>query len=272
MLRAGTPTVSVVVPTKNRPQETARMLASLRAQPTLPLEVIVIDQSAAPYALEPFAELVHVHDPGVAGAAAARNRGTDLARGEIVFFIDDDVVLESDCVREVALAFGAHPALVGAQCQIHNPWDDRPLSLYDVSTFIFEQGFFNPRPARKRGRAVPRLIDGLASAFRRDLLLRERFDDGLPGYSLAEDWDLTKRVSRHGDLAILRDARVRHLHSPVNRHDPAAYARLRRKNILYLFDKLDAARDPRNRFWKQWWLLGESLRALRHARGPAIRP
>lgn len=248
------------------------MLQSLQAQPTRPLEVLVVDQSPIPYALEPYPELVHVHDSQIGGASAARNCGAELARGDVVFFLDDDVVLESDCVLAVARAFGARPELVGAQCAIHNPWDDAPFSLYDLSTLIFEQGFFNSRPRRRAHEVIPRLIDGLASVYRRELLEHERFDDALPGYSLAEDWDLTKRASRHGALTIVEAARVRHEHAQTNRLDWAAYAALRRTNILYLYNKLDAGRDPRNRFWKWWWLLGEQLRGARTARRNYANP
>jgi len=230
----------------------------------MPFEVLVVDQSPSRYELEPFPELVHLHDPQIGGISAARNRGVELTRGDVVLFFDDDVVLESDCVLEVARAFASRPDLIGAQCAIHNPWDERPLSLYDVSTLIFEQGFFNARPRRRAREIIPRLIDGLASAYRRDLLQQERFDEALPGYSLAEDWDFTKRAARRGALTIVSAARVRHEHARTNRLEGTAYAKLRRTNILYLYDKLGAAHDPRNRVWKQWWLLGETLRGLRN--------
>jgi GT2 family glycosyltransferase len=258
--------VSVVVPSKNRPREVARMLASLRAQATLPLETIVIDQSTPRYVIEPFEGLVHVHAPELGGLTAARNAGVERARGDIVLFFDDDVVLKSDCVDAVARAFSARPDIVGAQCTIHNPWDDRPLSLYDLSTRIFEHGFFDARPRSSGGDTIPRLIDGLASAYRSTLFAHERFDEDLPGYGLAEDWDFTKRAARHGRLIVLADARVDHEHSATNRHDPLAYMQLRRTNILYLYDKLGAGRDPRNRLWKRWWLIGEELRRLKAQR------
>jgi GT2 family glycosyltransferase len=263
MTHTSLPSISIVIPTKNRPEEIGRLLLSIRAQPTMPLEVIVVDQSTPAYRLEPFPELVIVHDPTIGGASAARNRGAALARGDVVFFVDDDVVVETDCIAHIAHAFASRPELVGAQCSIHNPWDDAPLTLYDVSTRIFEHGFFDARPKLRRGERIPRLIDGLASAYRRSLLEHERFDEALPGYSLAEDWDLTKRAARYGALTILPQARVRHEHSSRNRHDAVSYMKLRRTNILYLYEKLGAARDPRNRFWKQWWMLGETLRGFR---------
>ena len=268
MIAAAAPAValSVVVPSKNRPAEIARMLASLRAQATMPLEVIVVDQSATAYALEPFDELVHLHAPALGGLTAARNAGIDRARGNIVLFFDDDVVLLSDCVREVARAFAERPDVIGLQCTIRNPWDGGPPTLYGVSTAIFEHGFFNSRPHRRDADLVPRLIDGLASAYRRPLFDTERFDEQLPGYGLAEDWDFTKRAARHGRLIVVPGARVDHLHSSANRHDPLTLMNLRATNILYLYDKLRADDDWRNRFWKQWWLLGEQLRRLRRRR------
>ncbi len=242
------------------------MLASLQAQPTRPLEVIVVDQSSSPYALEPFPELVHLYEPQLGGLTAARNHGVSRVKGDVVLFFDDDVVLQSDCVAAIAELFAQRPDVVGAQCSIHNPWDDEPFSLHDASRLVFEHGFFDARPKRDRWGTTPRLIDGLASSYRRSLFDHERFDESLPGYGLAEDWDFTKRASRHGKLAVAEKARVEHKHSSANRPDVAAYMRMRRTNILYLYEKLRADRDIRNRIWKAWWILGESLRALKYSR------
>ena len=119
------------------------------------------------------------------------------------------------------------------------------------------------RPIRRGRERIPRCIDGLASAYRRDLFALERFDESFTGYCLAEDWDFTKRAARHGTLLIAEDARVRHEPSPNNRHDLRSYIELRWKNINYLYGKLEADNDVRNRFWPLWWMLGERLRALR---------
>ena len=115
------------------------------------------------------------------------------------------------------------------------------------------------------------MIDGLASAYRRSLFTRERFDEQLTGYCLAEDWDFTKRAARHGNLAIAERAKVRHEPSPTNRADALPYLRQRRRNTLYLFDKLDAGRDLRDRLWRRWWILGEELRLLKAARARPLR-
>ena len=242
------------------------MLGSLRAQPSVPREVVVVDQSTTPYELESFPELRHFHAPQLSGLTAARNFGLERVTGDVVLFFDDDVVLQTDCVREVADVFARRPDIVGAQCNVRNPWDNEAWTLHTLNCAVFERGFFNLQPRRVHGECVPRLIDGLASAYRRSLFEHERFDEELPDKFLAEDFDFTKRAARHGNLTMVESARVLHLHSPVNRPDGAAYARARWRNVLYLYDKLEAGRDVRNRFWRRWWMLGETLRAIKHLR------
>ena len=194
--------VSVIVPSKNRPREIARMLASLYAQPTKPAEVLVVDQSTPAYDLSAFPDVIQYHAPHLSGLTAARNTGIDRTRGDVVLFFDDDVLLETDCVSAIGRLFAARRDVVGAQCAVHNPEDDEPLSLHDISVFLFERGFFDMRPIRRGTDRIPRCIDGLASAYRRDLFAVERFDETLTGYCLAEDWDFTKRAARHGTLLI----------------------------------------------------------------------
>src|SRR5690348_833883 len=65
------PRVSVVVPTRDRPQLLRRCLAALEAQ-TLPVEVVVVEDSEG------------------RGPAWARNEGVRRASGEVVCFTDDD--------------------------------------------------------------------------------------------------------------------------------------------------------------------------------------
>lgn len=247
------------------------MLASLRAQPTAPREVVVVDQSTPRYVLEPFPGLAHLHCPELSGLTAARNRGIAATSGEIVLFFDDDVLLLSDCVAEIEATFVARPDVVGAQCAITDPSDDLPYSLWHLWRTIFEHGFFDQRPERRGADYVPRLIDGLASAYRRGLFARELFDETLTGYCLGEDWDFTKRAARRGNLVIVERARVRHEPSPNNRADVRRYLKQRRENTLYLYDKLHAGRDLRERLWKLWWVFGEELRAFKVARTRPLR-
>jgi glycosyltransferase involved in cell wall biosynthesis len=87
--------VSVVVPTRDRPEALKRCLTALAAQTVgEDLEVILVDDGSA--AVEPVAAVAHEYrfvrliSQRHAGPAAARNTGVRHARGEYVCFTDDD--------------------------------------------------------------------------------------------------------------------------------------------------------------------------------------
>lgn len=65
------PRISVVVPTRDRPELLKRCLAALEEQ-TVPVEIVVVED-----------------DRGM-GPATARNEGVRQARGEVICFTDDD--------------------------------------------------------------------------------------------------------------------------------------------------------------------------------------
>lgn len=92
-----TPAVSVVVPTFRRNGALARLLAALAAQRTdgLDWEVLVVDNdppgAEATVAAASGVPAAYLAEP-VLGTVHARNTGLAAARGEVVAFLDDDVV------------------------------------------------------------------------------------------------------------------------------------------------------------------------------------
>jgi GT2 family glycosyltransferase len=100
------PEVSVIVPTYNRLPRLQRMLDALADQtyPRECYEVVVISDGST----DGTDEYLRSAPPmGVvfdsqenAGPAAARNRGIELARGELLLFIDDDVVATPDLIKQ----------------------------------------------------------------------------------------------------------------------------------------------------------------------------
>jgi glycosyltransferase involved in cell wall biosynthesis len=99
--------VSVIVPTRDRPEALSACLAALVAQTIADrLEVIVVDDGSRRAA--DVAAVVARHPPArlVAGAgagpAAARNAGAAAAGGEILCFTDDDCVPHPDWAERLA--------------------------------------------------------------------------------------------------------------------------------------------------------------------------
>ena len=87
---ARTPTVSVVIPTCNRPALLERALASVRAQTLAPDEIIVVDDGDA-HPVRPRRDGVRViTNSRPRGASGARNCGAAQARAPLLAFLDDD--------------------------------------------------------------------------------------------------------------------------------------------------------------------------------------
>lgn len=98
MSREVTPVLSVVVPTYNRKERLLRALDALAGQDVdVPYEIVVVSDGStdgtedALESLDLGVPLVSVRQEN-AGPSAARNRAVELARGEILVFVDDDIV------------------------------------------------------------------------------------------------------------------------------------------------------------------------------------
>jgi glycosyltransferase involved in cell wall biosynthesis len=106
------PPASVVIATRDRPEELARTLDDALRLEYPHFEVIVVDNAPATDATRRLVEsrqegeprLRYVCEP-LAGLAAAHNRGLEAAEGAVVAFTDDDVVIDPFWLVEIARAF-----------------------------------------------------------------------------------------------------------------------------------------------------------------------
>jgi glycosyltransferase involved in cell wall biosynthesis len=98
--------VSVVVPTRDRPDALARCLRALDAQDTGDFEVVVVDDGSldrtAVHAAVAGAARARVVDGAGRGPAAARNLGARRAVGGILCFTDDDCEPAPEWVRALS--------------------------------------------------------------------------------------------------------------------------------------------------------------------------
>jgi glycosyltransferase involved in cell wall biosynthesis len=97
---AGAIKASIIIPTYNRKDNLVRILESLKDQTASPgdFEVIVVDDgstddsSAVAGLAFPFS-LRYLRQANL-GSAAARNAGAELASGDLLIFLDDDMIVE----------------------------------------------------------------------------------------------------------------------------------------------------------------------------------
>ena len=209
-----TPLVSVVIPTFNRRERLRTTLDGLARQQHVDgiVEVIVVsdgstdgtDELLASDAL-PLDVIALSQDNS--GPAAARNRGVDAARGDLVLFLDDDVVPTDD--------------LVAAHLRFHDaPGDDLvvigPMKTptdFPISPWVqWEQDMlYKQYDAMNRGdygATARQFYTGNASVARRHLEAAGGFD---PAFRRAEDVELAYRLADRGlRFAFAPDAVVLH--------------------------------------------------------------
>ncbi len=111
-----TPWITVVVCTRDRSDQLRGSLAAILRLDYPGFDVLVVDNAARTSETR---DMVHqefqdsrmtlVSEP-VPGLAQARNTGLSHARGDIVAFTDDDVIVDRDWLREIAAAFQRVPA------------------------------------------------------------------------------------------------------------------------------------------------------------------
>jgi GT2 family glycosyltransferase len=113
-LLAHAPFVSVIVPTRDRPEHLVACLRSLAALAYPRYEVIVVDNAPRRPTTRDLVEQVRGGAPRVRylredrpGKSWAHNRGLREARGEIVAFTDDDVVVDPHWLTGLVRGFAA---------------------------------------------------------------------------------------------------------------------------------------------------------------------
>ena len=109
------PTIGVVVlHMGDRPAELAHALATLRAQEGVDLDVVVVGNGWRPQGLPDWVRSIHA--PVNLGIPEGRNVGAREARGEFVYFYDDDAALPTpDVLRRLVDVVRADPRIAVAQ-------------------------------------------------------------------------------------------------------------------------------------------------------------
>lgn len=208
--------LSVIVSTKDRPDLVLILLEALSDQTVTPDEVIVVDGGEGgdlAAALKQYEDVIYLHRPDDRGAAHARNIGMDASEGDILVFLDDDVIPDPTFLEVLLGAYRAHPQVGGVGGV---PVSEEPPTVVRRAFLrIFQLGPFADPTAFHQASAdgspeeVTRL-SGCAMSLRRELAIEHRFDENLERYSLGEDMDLSWRASADRPLLLVPQARVKH--------------------------------------------------------------
>jgi GT2 family glycosyltransferase len=200
------PTVSIVVPVYNGGQHFHRCLASLSQTTPPPAEIIVVadGESDGCWRLaESFATRV-IGLPVTGGPARARNQGARAANGDILLFIDSDVAVRADIVRQITAIFTDDPlltALIGS-------YDDQPAE----TNFLSQYKNLLHHYVHQNGCEEGFTFWGACGAIRREIFLAlEGFDESYREPSI-EDIEFGYRLKQAGHkIRLAKEVQVTHL-------------------------------------------------------------
>jgi glucosyl-dolichyl phosphate glucuronosyltransferase len=243
---------SVVIPTFRRPEALRETLMTILRCDPAPAEIIVVDGDPGGSARPVVDELLRSHRAPRfvylqedANSTVQRNRGIDVARSDLLLFLDDDVAVEADVLGRLRAAFD-DPTVVATTGHVVEEAGRRLVGASSgLRRFLPGGGregtftrFGYPRYVVHADHARDvEFMQGCFMSARRAAAARVRFDERLTGYALAEDEDFSLRLSRLGRVRYLPEVTVRHHKLGFRTIDRRALSRLLVRNRAYLFRK-----------------------------------
>ena len=248
------PSVSILIATRNRPEDLVPCLKSLLEQDTADYEIVVFDQSTSDASEQAVraafgcpANLRYLRSDTV-GKSIALNSLLESARGERLVFTDDDTQAPADWLSAFDRAFQETPEADIVFGQVHAAADVRPGEITPAM-------YFSERRFLKSGEIAGM---GANMAMRRAVLERVfGFDTRLgPGTDIpaAEEGDFIYRVQRAGGR-ILLDPHVVLIHL-------ASRTEERWMSVLNGYGRGDAAFAMKHLRCGDWKMLGKIAHGL----------
>ena len=250
-------TMSVIICTRNRLDCICECLASITAQTILPTELIIVDSSDIPLISQddflsifneqqfPHTKLIYRHTK--AGLTLQRNVGIDLADTDIIYFFDDDVILDCNYIKEMQRIFAGHQKYVGGTGAITNVAPFKRSFRHVVRRFFLIQRNYSSGKFTSSGMPTHaygthefkdvEATSGCCCAYRAHVFTKHRFDEHLVRYAYMEDCDFSKRVSNHYKLFYNPFAKLAHNQSPLSREKLIDFRTMFSNYYTYLFFK-----------------------------------
>ena len=170
--------LSAIVPATNRPPTLARCVAAIRAAREPPDELVVVEEASAP------------------GPAAARNEGARRSTGQVLVFVDADVVPHPDAFARIRAAFSADRALDG----VFGSYDDSPEAPGVVSGF---RNLLHHHVHQQAAGPAPTFWAGLGAVRREAFEATGGFDAARYPRPSIEDIELGARLGALGAKIVL---------------------------------------------------------------------
>lgn len=270
--------ISVVIPTRDRPQDLAHAVNSVISQDRLPDELLIVDQSKNDVSKRTILDLIdtqnsninlkYILDVSIHGLVAAKEIAVYMSLGDIVMFLEDDVVLDKDYVKNMLQGFTNNPNMMGS-CGVVKEVPNAK-KFYQSFFYLFHRGIFYDRRVGIHGNSKKwdskmiqsNFLSGGISAYLREVFERVKFDTQNDFFMLEDIVFSTNAVREFGEgkFYINTSARLEHRMSPVNRDRfTARYEHKLREYICFYKLNRDKEWALLNLIWLFFGLFIEAL-------------
>lgn len=224
--------VTIGIPTYNRGYILLQTLESVLMVDYGNTEIIVADQTAE-YEPQVQRRLFDMEKNGIiqliklerASLTYARNSILKKANGEIVLFLDDDVIVPKDLIHKHVKAYNDIRIKAVAGQVIHSKNWEVPAKPDEPETILWYQ--FKPEYSKRYVKEFP----GGHHSIRKEFAIRcGGYDENFIGSANWEDSDMAKCITSNGGTIV---------------YEPSAY-------IIHLRAPTGGCRIPGNKTWPEW--------------------
>jgi glycosyltransferase involved in cell wall biosynthesis len=179
------PTVSVILPTYNRPEFLDRALRTIHAQTFQDYEIVVVNDAGEDVSeiVNEYPKTVYVEHDENKGLAASRNTGIRVASGKYIAFLDDDDLYYP--IHLEVLVNALNQGAVAAYTEAYR-WEDEKKFRHTLSTDYSKE---------RIAAGCPFYVMNIM--LRSELFINHHFDESLPSH---EDYDLWLELSDYIDF------------------------------------------------------------------------
>jgi glycosyltransferase involved in cell wall biosynthesis len=204
------PLVSAIIATYNRAGLVGNAISSILAQTYSNIEIIVVDDGSTDETqtvLRQFGDRLRVIRQNNAGPGAARNRGIEAAKGQMVAFLDsDDLWTPMKIERQVKVLQMLGESVPCCVCDAEMRFTNRPMRS------AFQYFLLNPAQDNGLWLNASRVLIDRFILFNQMAMIRRGAIEKVGGFNeqlrFLEDYDLALRLSLLGPFGFVRQPLV----------------------------------------------------------------
>jgi len=215
------------------------------------------------------AELIYVKNVKKRSISGARNFGSKIARGEIILFLDSDVILYPDYIEKVLSFFEKYPKILGV-----GGWPDgfRKIQITQgifhyvnislLKLFFLWHNAINScncfeLPLELRETTYCQYLNGQSMSLKRSVLNEFQFDENLTKYSFMEDFLFSASIDQKHPKTLIISPEIRLIHNAGTEGRPSTkeLGLIKTRNRKYVLMKLWGSKGLLMFGWENFGLL-----------------